>query len=104
MWKFLGYVAADVAAGSTLPEALVTHPLWEMMVAPHWNGFLDLLHRAPDAQVRVPRAELDALAQDLADELDSWLRFLGFEFSDDADGGSGFWIRDPWLLGDGEEP
>lgn len=102
VWKVLGYVVAELTAGSglKLAPAVTDHALWRLMVEPHWERFTTILSSVPDATQRVSRDVLNSFAGELADECKDWLLSLGFEYSDGPSGAS-FWIHD-WTLFDGD--
>ncbi|MBZ2198460.1 hypothetical protein [Occultella gossypii] len=97
VWKLLGYAAAEqLEARDGLPTVVAEDELWTAMIEPHWEEFTLLLARVPGGDERIPRAELESLASDLADLFADWLVTLGFEFTDHPEGAA-FYIRD-WTL------
>ncbi|GAB3435084.1 hypothetical protein GCM10027517_03870 [Phycicoccus ginsengisoli] len=107
IWKLLAYVAATLPADAdpvaSVGDDVSTHPLWSRMVGPHWLRFVEILRPVPPGSDRVERARIERFAGDLADELSTWLKTLGFDFSDGADGNSTFYITDWSLLTEGSE-
>lgn len=83
-WQLLAYIAAaqtqEEGSVAALPDEVTSDPLWVWMVEPHWSAFSSILSRIPPALVRTPRADLEPLVAQLADELHEWLETLGFRW------------------------
>lgn len=75
------YVAAEIAEAGQDPLTLeleMDEDLNELVFGSEWRRVLAALQRFPAADVETPRAELDAIAFDLARSLETWLEEIGF--------------------------
>jgi putative heme iron utilization protein len=60
--------------------------LLDRIAAPHWKSFAEILTALPDGFERVEPAVLAASTEQLADELERWLKTLGFKIRDHPQG------------------
>ena len=78
----LSYLAAADAEVSSLRQ----HPRWRRLVGEHYDLMSDALARVPSAAVRVEPRIIDTAGTQLEEVLKDWLRDVGFELRDLADG------------------
>jgi len=88
-WKLLAYLVARIPASSDPAAAIdpdvVAHPLWQLMVEPHWSRFAAILRAVPTGMERTSRRVIDDAVEQLAEEFEDWFRTLGFALVDDGD-------------------
>lgn len=89
-WRLLGYLAAflrDPEGGfQPLPPEWQSAQLWQDVVGEHWEPFVAILEKVPSGAARIGRQTIDAVIDELATELQGWLRHIGFHFYDADDG------------------
>jgi len=66
--------------------------LAKRLLGAHWVDFADTLLGLPPADTATERPRLDAIANAVADELQEWLGHIGFVWTDEPDGGIGFYM------------
>lgn len=95
-WQLLAYIAAarrlDTEPEASMPDEVTSDPIWQWMVHPHWDRFIEILTQVPAASTRTTRTALEPQIHALADELHPWLETLGFRWRPVADAGYEFRI------------
>lgn len=91
-----GYVAAELAAVHRGPLDIVL-PLHieTVILGKPWRTVIERLQDFPDAGTPTPRAELEPAVIALAEALQRWLRYIGFDYANVEDGRMKFMLDAP---------